>query len=120
MVVVEEVNPDPDTLVEPDVATPAVPVGPAFAPPKTPNPYNNPKIKAKRAKTPNNGHNQAGHPPFLAFLSTTEVVTTGLWTLTCSISLTSTYALETLTCSLIGWDVIVWISTGLWWTSEAW
>ena len=73
-----EVEPDNEVLiVEPEVEVLVVPVV-AAAPPKTPKPYNNPKIKAKRARTPNNGHNHAGHPPFLAFFSTTCVVTTGL------------------------------------------
>ena len=73
----DEVLADPDVLVEPEVEVLVVPVV-AAAPPKTPKPYNNPKIKAKRTRTPNNGHNHAGHPPFLVFFSTTCVVTTGL------------------------------------------
>jgi hypothetical protein len=46
-----------------------VPPPPIF--PKTPNPNNNPKIKAKRAKIPNKGHNHLGHPPsfFLVLVS---------------------------------------------------
>lgn len=41
-------------------------MGTAGAPPlpKTPNPNNNPIIKANKAKIPNKGHNHAGQPPF--------------------------------------------------------
>lgn len=46
------------------VVPPIVGVDPPPILPKTPNPNNNPKIRANKAKIPNNGHNQLGHPSF--------------------------------------------------------
>ena len=68
-------------VVDPVVATPVVPVPATEAPPfvamlgvdppilpKTPNPNNNPKIRANKAKIPNKGQIQLGHPPFFYFV----------------------------------------------------
>lgn len=42
--------------------------------PNTPKPNNKPKINANKAKIPNIGHNHAGQPPFLLFLTDDPVV----------------------------------------------
>jgi len=43
--------------------------------PNTPNPNNKPKIKANKAKIPNKGHNQLGHPPLFVLILLGLVVT---------------------------------------------
>ncbi len=61
---------DPPVVVVP-VVPPVVNDGPeALAlPPNTPKPQRSPKMSARRARSPSNGHSQAGHPPLAATLA---------------------------------------------------
>ncbi len=70
-VVIPVVEPVVVPVVEVPAAFPFVVIVGVDAPPilpKIPNPNNNPKIKASKAKIPSNGHNQLGHPSFLVLV----------------------------------------------------